>query len=143
MTKSHTTLTVDSELVDKAKKMGINMSKALNDYLKRLIIDQEEDLEGVNYELLSIDILKLQNSINQQQAMLTSKIKQKEQIQEQIEKNKTEELEADKKRIEDAKKCLNCGKLLDERQKSHKFTNGLVCNGCFLSGSAQDYKKWG
>lgn len=140
--KTHTTVSVDAELIEKAKTLNINVSGNFNDYLSSLINQRQNNLEGINIELEMIKQRKLQTQFNNIKMELddcTQKIGRYQELEEQ---KKQQELEKEKQRIEASTKCINCGSFLEEGKKSHRFPKGNVCNGCFLSSNSESIKRW-
>jgi len=118
-------------------------SEIIRSMIRDYIHAQEDSVEDIDVEMLQIEINHLNNQIRQMVAKRDTKQTRFKQIMAEIEEKRIQGLEEEKRRIEEAKKCINCGKLLDDQQKSHKLTKGLVCNGCFLAASAKDFEKWG
>lgn len=142
MVKTHTTVTVDIELVEEARRLNINVSGAFNEFLEGLLAKYNEDVEGINIRLERIRITKLTNQLNHIQTQLKngqSLIARWEKIQQDKEENKLQE---EKETIENAMKCINCGKIMEEQMKSHKFNKGHVCHSCFMSASKESIKGW-
>ena len=54
MTKTHTTVSVDNELIEKARKLRINVSGCLNDYLAIAVARESENVEGINISMEKI-----------------------------------------------------------------------------------------
>lgn len=52
MTKTHTTLTVDSDLLEKAKKLHTNISGEFNAFLRGRIIPTKKDLPEANLKII-------------------------------------------------------------------------------------------
>jgi len=141
MPKQITTITIDGDLLKKAKAMQINISGSLQEYLEKIIMQNENDLDGVNLELLNIEIVRLQNELNKVQTTLSSKMKLRETIHQKQEERNMQKLEEERQKIEEAKKCFNCG-VVNENLKMHNFPVGLICNGCYQGSNGQQIKKW-
>ena len=140
--KIHTTLTIDSEVMKKAKKLNINLSGTFNDYLKNVVAQSTGDLADINYELLCIDITRLSNRKLKLDSELHQKIQTKERIDDERHNREEEKLQMEKEKIESAKKCIGCGTILSEGHKVHNFTAGKVCNVCFFGADANKMKEW-
>lgn len=142
MAKTHTTLTIDSEILEQAKSLNINISGALSDYLGSLIAKYEEDIEGINIRLERINLEKALKKLSHWQMTVKqcqAKIEKWEEIQKQKEED---QLQKEKEEIENAKKCIHCNRLIEGDMKSHNFTKGLVCNICYMNARSEDIKQW-
>ena len=140
--KTHTTVTIDIELIEKAKKMNINVSGAFNEYLRNVVAQSSGDLADINYELLCADINRLTNKKLKIDAELQQKVRTRERIDDEMKERDEQKLLDEKKKIEDSKKCIECGRILEEGNKFHTFKKGTVCNGCFMNVGNIKFKGW-
>jgi len=142
MTKTHTTLSINAELIDQAKKLKINISKTLSDSLESIFRTHDKNIDGINIKLEKI---KLETAIENIK-IWQRKLKISEEIikrHEELQKEKEEqELMAEKERIESAKRCDNCKEIKGEQMKMHAFGKKQICNKCFMSSNPEDIKKW-
>ena len=136
----NTTLRLETETLETAKSMGINVSETCREALRSKIGIVSSNVDDINLELLQIEITRLQNQISKDTVVLSSKLEQMEVVKAKIRKKEVEMLENEKKRIEDTKKCDICGFAKADAVKMHKFPVGQVCNTCFLE--KRDAGKW-
>lgn len=142
MAKTHTTVTVDVDVLESARALRINISGEFNDFLKALLNQYNEDVDGINVRLERINLEKAIKK-NQYWQSTIKECQAKIEKWEQRHKEKEEErLKKEKEEIENSKKCLNCGRVIEGEMKSHEFIKGIVCNVCFLNSNADDLKRW-
>jgi hypothetical protein len=117
-----------------------------SEIIRKFMRDYNNTLKGnlndINIEILKVQIITLENQKIKIDTELQSKkniVEQAIKAQEELRVNKLEE---DKKKIEEAKKCLNCGKILEEGMRSHNFPKGLVCHSCFMGVDSKKVKEW-
>ena len=142
MRKGHTTLTIDNDVIEKAKSLGLNISGEFQKFLEKMVLTYEGDIEGINLELLNIDIVKLKNQKLKIDLELQSKLRTKEQLEAIIKQKEQDNLQKEKEAIESSKHCKQCNKLMLEGEKSHKFSIGQICNSCFMNAKGEDFKRW-
>lgn len=142
MTKAHTNLTIDEDLLIEAKKLHINISETLNDALKAKIAISTGNLEDINEELLRLEVQKLQNSVSRDTIILKSKLEDLKKIEGMSENKKEAELLRQKKMLEEANKCINCHKIFTAKESRKKFDKGMVCNSCFQNYGSEKFKEW-
>ena len=142
MAKTTTCVTIDTDLIEKAKRHNINISGSMNELLHTMLAKKEGDVDGINIELERIKKGKLLKQLQEMHADL----KVTEMKIEEYEKNLSEKVEKDlkeeKERIESSKKCINCGKQLIEDSDKKEFKSGFVCRVCFLGSNTADIKIW-
>ena len=142
MTKTHTTLSLDMEVLEGVKALNINISGEVNDFLRRLIARDEQNIHQINIELERISLEKAEKQLKKWQNMFKiaqNRIEKWEEMQQNREK---ERLEKEKRDIEASKKCINCGNIHEGFYKWHKFDKGLVCKSCFLASNSDDLARW-
>ena len=142
MSKTHTTLTIDQDILDKAKAMQLNISGEFQKFLDKLILTYNHNIEGVNLELLNIEIIKLKNTKIKIDMELQTKLRQKEVMEEVIKKKEEDELKQQKENIEKQSQCQQCKRVLGDKEKKHSFLVGIICNSCFLSSDSNSIKRW-
>lgn len=142
MNKQRLNLSIDPIILDKIKRYNINISENVEMMLKRLIGVRENDIDGINLELLNIEITALQDNINKETIELREKMTLKENIEKKHKEIEENKLKQEKERIENSMKCLNCKNTINEKLKFHRFALGVVCNSCFMTCSATDIKAW-
>jgi hypothetical protein len=96
------------------------------------------NLNDINLELLKVQIVTLEN----QKVKIDTELQSKKVILENAlkiqEEDRLKQLEVDKQKLEDANKCICCKKILQPKEKRHKFTKGLVCNACFMVNATKE-----
>lgn len=140
--KGHTTLTVDTDLVEEAKRLGINLSANFNDMLKSLVNKETQSVDSIDLELEVLKKKKLSAKLIIIQTELKVCIDKINTYNAVIEKRKQDDLLKEKEAIEKTTKCINCGGFLDEKKKSVQFNGGKVCSGCYMTATSEQVKKW-
>jgi hypothetical protein len=119
-----------------------NVSSKVEDYMNNMVNVVKQDSTGINVRLIRNKINDLEKDGSKISAELTS-LKQQLQMYEKVQaENETKKLEQEKERIENQNKCANCGNILGEKVRSHKFSIGLICNPCFITSNKESIKKW-
>lgn len=142
MAKVHTTLTLEGSILQRAKALNINLSGTFEQYLDSLVNQKNADVDGINLDVLNIQIVRLQTQFNKMQVELQAKLKRKEEVMEKMRENEQRKLEEEKERAEKTRRCANCGKVLEESKKKHDFKKGCICNTCFLNAHKDDIERW-
>ena len=119
-----------------------NVTKALEEYMVTVVGLKSGDTDKIDLDILENEINKLSKDLSKIQTKLQNKITLKEKMQTKIQEKEIQRLEAEKKAIEEAKKCYNCGMFIQEGKKVHEFPVGNICNGCFMSMSNEQYENW-
>lgn len=128
---ANTTIKVDWEIWEEAKKIIPNRSAAIRDYLKELVDRGNKDFE-------SIDISEKRLRLNQLQKQL-SKIKSEigtvqsdiERWEELREKKNIESLKKQKEDIEKQTRCNKCGELVGS--KPIHLNGSIYCRDCYMN----------
>jgi hypothetical protein len=142
MTKTHICISIDSDLIEKAKHLQINMSGEFQRFIENAIAIQNNDIEGLNLQLINIDIVRLQNQKFKTDLELQNLLKKKEVVGAAIKKQEEEKLRNEKEAIQALEKCQCCGDNIAEGMKKHKFAVGYICNSCFIGAGGKEFKKW-
>lgn len=141
--KTHTTLTIDAELLERAKSLGINISGAFNEYLAGYIQQQTQDVAGINIELEKIKRNKITAKITTLQSELKVCEKNIEVWNLAKEKEEEQRLQEEKERIDLVNRCSNCHNVFGEDYKGwNTFPIGKICKSCFLGASKENFIKW-
>lgn len=133
MVKTHTTISIDSSTLEEAKKLGIVISKACNEYLEALIKSKIEDSSNIDIELAKMERNKQTKVISEAQAKLNQAneiIRNRESF---LENEKLRTLQEEKARIESSKKCAYCRNLVGSQPKV--IDGEQYCNDCFMAGN--------
>lgn len=142
MTKAHTTLTLDIDIIEKCKALQINISGECQKFLEKVVNTYQNDIEGVNLELLNIEIVRLKNQKMKIDMELQNKLRTKEMLEEIIKKKEETKLQEEKEQIENANRCDNCKEIKSDQMKMHTFGNKKICNSCFMSSTKDKTKEW-
>ena len=138
--KAITTVGIDIKLKEKAKNLGINISKLIEDTLRNKINFKEQNFDNITKEKTAIEfeiLSKKKDEIDQKHSLLSEKLANFDQ---KALENEKKRLENEEKFLLESKKCLECGNILNLDLKYHKFDKGILCNGCFLT--AKDTLKY-
>jgi DNA repair exonuclease SbcCD ATPase subunit len=144
MSKTHITISVDNTIYsDFQTAMGKgNISAKLEEYMANCVNIVKSDSNAINIKLLNNEI----NQLEEEQSKISSKLTKLRHLKEMYVKAQaeaeTKKLEEEKERIENQNRCANCGNVLGEKQRSHKFAVGLICNPCFMTSNSSLIKKW-
>jgi post-segregation antitoxin (ccd killing protein) len=138
--KAVTTVTIDAEVLEKARALGINLSGGMNDYLKSMIAISEKDISGLNLEIEIKKRNKLAKQLGDIQAQFKACNDHIQAFQELTQKKDQERLEKEKETMERQKECYSCK--TTAAPKWHAFGNIKVCSGCFMGSNAQRIKEW-
>lgn len=142
MTKIHTTICIDEDLIKECKHLGFNVSGECNEFLKKRILTEKEDKDGITLEQINIALTKANNAKIKADLEVQSLLRQKEQMEEMMQKKKEDELRIQKEKIEAAKKCINCKGNLEDAEKKYAFNKGVVCRSCYMSYGASKLREW-
>ena len=119
-----------------------NVTRAFQDYMMNTICVQSKDVDGIDIQLVNMDISKLQKEISEKQAQLNEKVQLKTKYEANITEIERKKLEKQKAETERLSKCQNCGQILPEKAKRHKFNVGAICHACYMTADANSYQKW-
>lgn len=129
--------------VDYVKNVGKgNVRKKLEEYMRGFNAQYSDDLDGINLELLEVQIVKLQNRKARIEVELQAKMAIVEEAKEKVEAKAEKELAKEKERLETLKKCIGCSRPIAEGEKKSEFPGGFVCHGCQLGMTGKQYKEW-
>lgn len=142
MAKQTITITVDSDIIEEIRQLKINISGEINEYLKAILARYNEDLEGINIKLENIALEKAIKKLNHWQSEVKNIQTRITKWEDSQKTKKEEELKKEKQKIENTKKCINCGRILQEGNKFKEFTKGKVCYSCFLGMTKDDLDRW-
>jgi len=142
LTKTHTTLTVDQEIIDKAKRLGLNMSKEFQNFLSKYINTYHQNIDGIDLEILNIEIDRLKLEADDINLQLRGKLELKEQIEAKMKNKEEERLKVEKENLEKLNKCIACGHIFNDDMKKYGFRQGNVCKACFVVATNDDVEKW-
>lgn len=144
MAKRNVMINIDSETLerfDRAIGQG-NRSEAISKYMETYSLTKDDDVDGINAEILRREITELNRGISDLQAQRESKQQVLDEYYRCRDEKEQQELQDQRDKLEAASKCINCGNFLDDRKKQHKFSKGNVCHACYLGMTGEDVKKW-
>lgn len=117
-----------------------NVRRVFEDFMLNTIATDRKDAEGINIQILNIEIDKLQKRLNKVQAELQNKLSMKEKYEQMQVDAEEQRLKKEKDDLEKKSRCANCGNM--QSKKFHIFPVGNVCNSCFLNADKHQIKKW-
>lgn len=109
-----------------------NVRKAFEDYMLNVIASSKQDIDGINLQMLELEIDKIKSIISKKQAELQNKLTLKEQIIKQMEEKKQEELQKEKERIQKETTCINCHAVLTEKTAREIIKGVVACRSCSM-----------
>lgn len=142
MNKSAITLTLDGDAWQRFRKIVGNGSEAINKYVLAYLGSQNGDASRVDLELLNLDLAETQKILIDAQIEISKLQDKKDAYYEAQQEAEKEKLQNEKEHYEKMNSCIQCGNMLPEKMKTHKFPKGLVCNACFMSATGEDLNKW-
>ena len=110
--------------------------KFMRDYNNAL----KGDLNDINLELLRMKIVTLENQKIKIDSELNANRTMLQNAEKTREEDRIKDLEKEKEKIENSKKCAICNFVRADAIKMHNFPIGQVCNTCFME--KRDAKKW-
>lgn len=119
-----------------------NLTRTIEQFMLNTIAVNNKDTKGIDIKLLNNDLERLKRKLSKIQAELTQKQKLKEKYEEEHRKAEELALIEEKERIEAKHKCIQCGRIINEAEKIHKFPKGSVCSGCFMAADSSNIKRW-
>ena len=137
MTKVVTMISLDADLKQRAKQNGVNISEICNNALTAAL---SVKTEGFDLGIAKLKEKEVTDQIIKLNAELNSIKTGIQQHEENQRRQEMADLEKQKEEAEKAKYCANCGQLLTN--KSHPFPAGTVCNGCFMTATGEQIRKW-
>jgi len=140
--KTHTTLTCDPENLQRARNLGMNLSAEFNEYLGVLIARKTQNTSAIDLELEKMRLKRLTNKMTDLQLELKACQENITKVEELNAQKQEAALEKEKEIMKKETSCMNCGQPFSEKTKTHKFTLGLICHGCFMSCDKSDIKRW-
>jgi len=117
-------------------------SSLLRKMVKQYLMNLDEKAEDIDIEILNMEIQHLKTEMIKVSTQLEDRETKRKHIVDRLEEHQKETLQKQKDQIEQAKKCLSCGKPIEEDHKKHKFNTGNVCNGCFLAADNKQIGMW-
>jgi len=141
MVMSVTSVTLDGETLHKARMNNINVSKTLREALE-IKLDARKGEEVLDEQLLRLKLEGRRKELTAIQMEVNRLEEQMNLILEKKTKEDEERIMKEKEELQKQKTCANCGKVLGEKMKKHKFPIGMICNGCWQSTTGEQIKEW-
>lgn len=145
--KTHTTLSVDLEILNQAKEMGnINLSEVFTNALKVAIesrSDDDEEITKLRKDLVVLkkkkqEIKEEERQVTLKESILMTKIREKEEEQKKVDmKNKEQAETAAKEKL----KCPICQRVMSKEEKKVKYGEKMICRGCYQTATPKDLEK--
>ena len=142
MSKTKVTINVDNWVLEDAKFHKVNISRTTEDALRSYLNLIKGDVEAADEVLVMRRLEKKETQLTKIQGEVSALRQTLDKISKMKSAKEDERLEKEKEEIENAKKCINCDKIIPEKAKSHNFDKGSICNSCFLGCSSNDLKRW-
>ena len=117
-------------------------SSMVRKFCRDYVYAQRGDLEGINQETLQTQITALRNKMAQNSSELQSKEVLLLDIKKNQEEKQMEQMQKEKDKMENLKKCLGCSRPINEEEKKTEFPLGFVCYDCKLGMTGDQFKKW-
>ncbi len=140
--KTHVCISLDSEIHNQFKALSLNLSKEVEDYLRVFLAKKEGNPTKIDLELEKKREKQVKTQLNLLKIEFSNIQKRIRLYESNLEEQKIRELKKEKERLDKIIKCNNCGKLLDEKQKTHVFGSTKVCNECFMLSDGKQISKW-
>ena len=119
-----------------------NVRRTLEQFMNNYNCTCSKDIEGINLELLNLEIVTLQNQKTKLEVELQSKAAMKDKIAERIQKDQEAKLKKEKEIQEAKTRCINCGNSFENEANFTKVPAGQVCKACFMAADGTKWKQW-
>lgn len=145
--KTHTTLSVDFEILNQAKEMGnINLSEIFTNALKVAIesrADDDEEITKLRKDLVVLkkkkqEIKEEERQVTLKESILVVKIREKEEEQKKTDKKNADLVEEKKK---EKFKCMICKSVVSDEKRMVLYGKGRICKGCYQTATTQELNK--
>lgn len=133
--KANKTISMDSDLIDKGKSLGLNFSEEINNFI-RIKLNYTYAKSYENLVEVTQKITMLQKKIDTQLIEKQNLEHQKIVIQSEIEKVEAEQMKKEKQEAEKKITCLLCEQITEGKNLIRLF-GAKICNNCF-QGTASD-----
>ena len=130
--KTHTTLTIDFEVMEKAKGLSLNISQECENFLRNRVNNFRKDLNFYDLKLLLLKKDKVSKVLGEKQAELRNIEEQIHSINEKAKEEEEKRLQLEKEALEKEKLCVVC--LKPVLGKFRTWHGKMVCNNCFVPG---------
>jgi len=117
-------------------------SRIIRDLISNYLAYKSGDIQHIDEEILLRKERTLETKKMQIDTELESIKATLNMIKEDRDQAEAKKLVDEKEKIAALKKCLMCGRVLEEGNKIHTFTKGIVCQVCFMSATPKDFKVW-
>ena len=134
-------LYVESEHWDQLQKNGVNVSEAVREFMEQLVNIKNGSISGIDIQLTKHRLERNQEKLAKLQAEIKADQDLLTKAEELRHKRELEKLEKERQLLENSKSCINCGAVLDDKEK-RAFNAGVVCKACYMCATAKDIKRW-
>jgi hypothetical protein len=138
--KAHTTITIDQEILEKAKSIHLNISGECENFLSNRINMVRKDLNSYDLQLLQLKKEKLDKSLSSTQGELREVENQIQQIELKVKEEEEKKLQQEREVIEKEKMCLLCHTALVESRIKIISPGKVVCQNCWSTSSRKILK---
>ena len=119
-----------------------NITRSFKEFMETTIATNNNQIDGINIKIIDQEIEKLTKKLSKIGAELKKNQEIKEKHEENLQKIKENDLKMEKERIENAKKCVKCGNLINEDLKKHQVNKGIMGHGCWMATPPREMAKW-
>lgn len=139
MAKTIRTFSIDSEVYERFQRIYPNQASSFCEAAMRKRLELDDDnLEGVNLEILEAEEKQAQKIADEAKAKLSKIKEQKEFITSQRENKEQKARKEEKKRLEALTTCYGCGvKMVEPYVKPEETGGRPFCKTCFLSENSK------
>jgi len=141
MTKTHLNITIDTGVVETARRLFPNqISTKINDYLQSLIAYAQSDLLQIDKKKIKRELEEIESKQKNLSIKKDHLLSCLQNIEDQEKIRESEQLEKEKIQAEKKVMCSVCN-IPKPNDKIIKFKGGIVCKGCFLDSANRDKLK--
>jgi len=123
MAKTHTTLSIDNQILQEAKLIINNISGEFEDFLRMRISNIKGDTTTTNLLLLEKELSKEENALNKISISVKTKRENLQLLKTHIEKQEIKRITAEKEKAEAVLKCVLCGGSIEGEKKELAYTD--------------------
>lgn len=133
MTKIHTCVTVDSDVLEQYKRLyPNNLSAYINEQLRHRVEMATGVTEAIDIQILRQNLQKTEEKAGELTAKRTELAEKLRLAEEMQAKTAEESLILEKEKILSAKRCAICTQVLEDKSGMVQLTEKIiVCKGCY------------
>jgi len=121
--KTHTTLTIDIDVLQQAKLIVNNMSGEFEQFLKLRIANIKGDSSTSSLILLEKELSKEINTLDKINASVRSKREQIELLKKKIEEQEVKRINKEKETAQKVLRCVLCGGTIEEQKRELAYVD--------------------